>query len=68
MLWKTDRGIIRIESYITIVKLCSKLQFSQVREATTIIRDPFNCTNNHPLYTIYQNIQGEQVIRSIDSS
>lgn len=67
MFYKTDRGIINIKSYITSEKPCSKLQFSQVKEATTIIRDPFNRTNNHPLYTKYQKIQGQWVIRDIDS-
>jgi len=58
MFWKTERGIINVISYITIEKPCSKLQFSQVKDDTTVIRDPFNCTNTHPLYTKYQKDTG----------
>lgn len=58
MFWKADRGIINIQSYVTVKKTGSKLQFGQVKEATTIIRDPFNHTNNCPVYTKYQKDTG----------
>lgn len=67
MFWKTDRGTVNIKNYMTVEKPCSKLQSSQVKEATTIIRDLFNRTNNHPLYAKYQKIQGHWITRDTDS-